>query len=202
MADWIVEVVGRLGYAGIFLLTLLENVFPPIPSEVIMPLAGFHTAKGELTFWGVTAAGSFGSLLGTLGWYWAGHRMGEEQLRRLIARHGRWLALEEHDVDQVKAWFQRHGTAAVFVCRLMPGLRTLISLPAGFQAMGMWQFLLPSAAGTILWTTALTYAGHLLGNRYAEVEGYLGIASWAAIGIIAVLYVYRQIKFLRFGRQA
>jgi membrane protein DedA with SNARE-associated domain len=191
MGDWIVEVVGKLGYAGIFLLTLLENVFPPIPSELIMPLAGYHAAQGRFGLWGAIAAGSVGSALGTVLWYWIGHRIGERRLRDWADRHGRWLTLDGEDIDKSAEWFHRRGVWAVFICRMIPGLRTWISLPAGFSGMSMGKFLLPTVIGTVLWTTALTAAGYWLGAKYSNIDGVLGTVSWVVIGLIAVLYVYR-----------
>ena len=200
MSDWIIDVVGELGYIGIFLLTFLENVFPPIPSELIMPLAGFHTANGRLSLWGAILAGSSGSLLGTVGWYWVGRRVGERRLRAFVERYGCWIGIDVEHLDRSKQWFERRGVASVFIGRLIPGVRTLISVPAGFSDMPLWEFLLPSAAGTLLWTAGLTYAGNLLGHNYAEVKGYVGIVSWAFLAIVVLLYVRRQIQhFLRRG---
>jgi membrane protein DedA with SNARE-associated domain len=196
MSDWIIGVVASLGYIGIGLLTLAENVFPPIPSELIMPLAGFQSVRGDISFWGAVAAGSAGSLAGTCGWYWVGFKIGERRLRAWIERHGRWLALDVEDIDRAKSWFDRHGVGAVFFCRMIPGLRTLISLPAGFNRMPMASFLLPSVLGTLLWTAGLTYVGRLLGANYDQVKEYVGIASWIVIGSIAVIYVWRQVRYL------
>ncbi len=153
------DVVGELGYIGIFLLTFLENVFPPIPSELIMPLAGFHTANGKLSLWGAILAGFMGSLLGTAGWYWVGRRVGERTLRAFVERYGCWIGIEIEHLDRSKQWFQRRGAMSVFVGRLIPGVRTLISVPAGFSDMPLWEFLLPSAAGTLLWTAGLRMRG-------------------------------------------
>jgi membrane protein DedA with SNARE-associated domain len=196
MSDWIINVVASLGYVGIALLTLVENVFPPIPSELIMPLAGFQSVRGEMSFWGAVAAGSAGSLAGTCGWYWVGLKIGERRLRSWIERRGRWLALDVEDIERAKSWFDRHGAGAVFFCRMIPGLRTLISLPAGFNRMPMASFLLPSVLGTVLWTAGLTYVGRLLGSNYDQVKEYVGIVSWIVIGSIATLYIWRQVKYL------
>lgn len=203
MADWIIDVVGKLGYVGIFLLTLLENIFPPIPSELIMPFAGFHTVDGEMSFAGAVAAGSAGSLLGTLGWYWFGRRVGERRLRSFVERRGRWLAIDLEDVDKAQDWFHRHGALAVFFGRLVPAVRTLISVPAGLDRMPLWKFLLPSAAGTILWTAGLTYAGRLLEQNYTQVKTYVEIASWTFLGFAVAAYAWRQVRyFLGRGRSA
>jgi membrane protein DedA with SNARE-associated domain len=195
MSDWIIDIVASLGYIGIALLTLVENIFPPIPSELIMPLAGFQSARGGMSFWGAVAAGSAGSLAGTCGWYWAGLKVGEDRLRSWIERHGRWLALDLDDIDRAKSWFDRYGVWAVFFCRMIPALRTLISLPAGFNRMPLASFLLPSTIGTFLWTAGLTYIGRLLGANYQQVKDYVGVVSWIVIGNIAVIYVWRQVRY-------
>jgi membrane protein YqaA with SNARE-associated domain len=133
MFDWITGLVERTGYVGIALLMLAENVFPPIPSELIMPLAGFAAAQGELGMAGVVAAGTAGALAGALLWYGLGRWVGLERLKRWAAEHGRWLTVSPDDLDRAAAWFGRHGGAAVLVGRLVPAVRTLISVPAGHK---------------------------------------------------------------------
>jgi membrane protein DedA with SNARE-associated domain len=172
----------------------LENVFPPIPSELIMPLAGLHTVRGQMNFWGAVGAGSVGSLLGTYLWYCLGCRVGEARLRSWTARHGRWLSIEPEDIDRASGWFQRHGFKAVFICRMIPGLRTFISLPAGFHGMPLSRFLAPSIAGTLLWNVGLTYAGHALADNYVAVKGYIGFGSWMVLSVVTGLYVWRQVR--------
>ena len=194
MGEWIVNVVGKLGYFGVFLLSLLENIFPPIPSELVMPLAGYHAAQGTFALWGAIAAGSAGSVIGTFAWYWLGRRIGEKRLRDWAERHGKWLTLDGEDIDKAAEWFHRHGVWAIFFCRMIPGVRTWISLPAGFSGMPMRQFLLPTVIGTMLWTATLTAAGHLLGQNYRNIEGLLGTVSWIVIGLIAAMYVARLMR--------
>jgi membrane protein DedA with SNARE-associated domain len=159
-----------------------------------MPLAGYHAAHGKLSLSGAIIAGSAGSLFGTVAWYWLGRRIGEERLRDWADRRGKWLTLDGEDIDNAALWFRRRGVWAVFICRLIPGLRTWISLPAGFSRMPMWQFLLPTILGTALWTTALTTAGHLLGQNYNDIDGVLGTVSWVVIASIAVMYVARLVR--------
>jgi membrane protein DedA with SNARE-associated domain len=194
MSEWIIDIVGMLGYAGVFALTLLENIFPPIPSELVMPLAGYHAAHGKLSLPGAIIAGSAGSVLGTAAWYCLGRYVGEERLRDWADRQGKWLTLDRKDIENAAGWFRRRGVWAVFICRLIPGLRTWISLPAGFSRMPMRQFLLPTILGTVLWTTALTTAGHLLGRNYDDIDGVLGTISWVVIASIAAMYVTRLIR--------
>jgi len=175
----------------------LENVFPPIPSEVIMPLAGFVAAQGGLSFWGAVAAGAAGSLAGAVGWYVVGRKVGERRLRAWVDRHGRWLTLSGDDVDTAKHWFERHGGAAVFVGRLVPGVRTLISVPAGFAAMPLLPFLLYSAAGTAVWTVALAVAGRMLGSQYERVSRVLEPAGLVVLGLVVALYAVRVVRWRR-----
>jgi membrane protein DedA with SNARE-associated domain len=144
-------------------MMLAENVFPPIPSELIMPLAGFVAAKGQLNPVLVVLAGTLGSLLGALPWYYAGRWLGEARVCAFAARHGRWLTLGEKEIGQAIRWFERHGRIAVLVGRLVPTVRTLISLPAGMARMPLLPFLAYSAVGTLAWTAALTAANRSTG---------------------------------------
>ena len=195
MADWIFNVVQSLGYIGIALLTLLENIFPPIPSEVIMPLAGFNSSQGDISLGGAIAAGSIGSLIGSTAWYFIGRRIGSRRLRRWVDKHGRWITMSNEDIDKVHAWFQRHGATAVFFGRLVPGIRTWISVPAGLNDMPFLPFMLYSAAGTTLWTALLTAAGYWLGSNFRNLEEPLGFASTAVFVGIAAWYVWRQLRW-------
>ena len=197
MLDWITDLVRGMGAPGVGLLMFLENVFPPIPSEVIMPLAGFVAEQGGLNFWAAVVAGAVGSLVGATGWYWVGRSVGERRLRAWVDRHGRWLTLSGDDVDTAKHWFERHGGFAVFVGRLVPGVRTLISVPAGFAAMPLLPFLLYSAAGTALWTVALAVAGRMLGSQYERVSRVLEPAGAVVLALIAALYAVRVVRWRR-----
>jgi membrane protein DedA with SNARE-associated domain len=155
----------------------LENLFPPIPSELIMPLAGFAATQGTLELPYVILAGVVGTVLGALPWYYASQLLGEDALKLLADKYGRWLAISSRDIAKAVGWFDRHDTKAVLLCRLVPGVRTLISIPAGISKMPMGEFLLYSTLGTLLWTVFLTYSGYLLGSNYHRVETYLGPVS-------------------------
>lgn len=194
MVDWIKTIIQSIGYPGIALLIIIENIFPPIPSEVIMPFAGFVTEQGDLNFIGVVAAGTFGSLLGTLPFYYLGRKAGEDKLKRWAENHGRWIMLSSHDIERVRAWFDRHDAASVFFCRLIPEIRTLISIPAGIERMNFRYFLFLSISGTTLWVSILTALGHLLGQNYDKVETYLGPLSYVVIGGLILSYIYHVIK--------
>lgn len=195
MASWIETVVNGMGPIGIALLMFLENVFPPIPSELIMPLAGSAAARGEASIVLVIVAGSIGSLAGATLWYYVGLWFGEDRLKRFAARHGRFLTLTPKEIDQADDWFDRHGAKAVFFGRLMPTVRTLISVPAGLSEMSLARFLLYSAAGTAIWTTLLGLAGYWLGEKYEEVEAWLNPVSNVILGLIVAFYLYRVVTF-------
>src|SRR5687767_12557615 len=173
MFNWITGVIGRLGYAGVAGLTFLENVFPPIPSELVIPLAGYVAAQGDMRLMLVVATASAGSLAGAAVWYWIGRTVGERRLRAWVDRHGKWLTLSGKDVDRAQRSFSRHGNAAVFVGRLVPGVRTLISLPAGFARMPALPFVVYSALGTMVWTAALAYAGVALQSNFTIVGDFI-----------------------------
>lgn len=194
MFEWINDTIRTLGYGGVAALTFLENVFPPIPSEIVIPLAGFVAAQGELKLWIVIAAASFGSLAGATVWYEIGRRVGERRLRAWVDRHGKWITLSGKDVDRAQDWFKRHGRTSVFVGRLVPGVRTFVSLPAGFARMPFGSFLLYSAVGTIVWTAALAYAGVVLRANYDAVGDYVGVATNVIFATLGILLVRRYIQ--------
>lgn len=197
MLDWIVSLIEGTGYLGIALLMLAENVFPPIPSELVMPLAGYAAARGELSLVPAVLAGSAGSLAGALFWYEVGRRIGAERLERFAARHGRWLAMTPRDVRRADEWFDRRGGVAVLVGRLVPAVRTLISVPAGLSGMPLPRFLAFSSLGTLAWTAALATAGWLLGDRHALVAGWLDPIAKVVVALMVLGYLYRVVTFRR-----
>lgn len=194
MLDWIQTVIQSIGYPGIALLMIIENFFPPIPSEVIMPFAGFVTEQGELNFFGVVAAGTFGSILGTLPFYYLGRKIGKARLIQWADRHGHWLMLSSNDIERAQQWFDRHDAAAVFICRLIPGIRTVISIPAGIEKMNVGYFLFLTASGTIVWVGFLTYLGNVLGQNYHQVKVYLDPISYIVIGGLLLFYIIHIIR--------
>ncbi|CAC5344208.1 MULTISPECIES: DedA family protein [Planktothrix] len=181
MVEWITNTMSSLGYLGIGLLMFLENLFPPIPSELIMPLAGFTVSRGEMQFFPAVLAGVVGTILGAFPWYYAGKFFGEERLRDLADKYGKWITVTGKDIDKANNWFTRYGGMAVFLCRLVPGVRTLISLPAGLNHMPLTPFIIYSTIGTTLWVTFLTGAGYLLGDHYDLVEEYISPISKIAL---------------------
>lgn len=194
MLEWIIRLMNLMGYFAIVLLMFIENIFPPIPSELIMPLAGFIAVQGRFSLVGIIMAGTIGSVLGALPLYYLGKIIGEERLKPWIKKYGKWLTISCHDIDKAKKWFSQHGGAAVFICRLVPGIRSLISIPAGMGKMNLWLFLLYTTMGSALWSGLLGWGGYMLGSRYSEVEKYLGTASYLVLGAIVALYVTRVVR--------
>lgn len=193
MATWVINTISATAYWGIVFLMVVENVFPPIPSEVIMPLAGFMATQGRLTLLGVILAGTLGSVLGAVPLYYLGRRIGDERLKDFADRHGRWLTVSRADLDKAQQWFDRHGGMAVLLCRLVPGIRSLISIPAGMEGMPLAPFLLFTTIGAGLWTALLASAGYWLGANFRQVETYLDPASYVVLAVIVVLYVWRVV---------
>jgi membrane protein DedA with SNARE-associated domain len=195
MTDWITGLIERMGYLGIALLMFLENLFPPLPSEVIMPMAGFTAAGAELNIVGVLAAGIAGTLAGALFWYGVAKRLGEERLKRWADRHGRWITLSRDDLENIDKWFDKHSRWAVPLGHLVPGIRTLISIPAGIFGVKLPRFVALTMLGAGAWTSALGLAGYVMGSRYEQVGRYLGPASSAIMAGILLWYVYRVATF-------
>ena len=197
LVGWVMNVVATLGYPGLFALLVLENVFPPIPSEVILPLAGFLTGQGQLQFhWAVLAA-TAGSLVGAYILYGLGAWLGEDRLRGLIRDRGRWVLLCEADLDKAQGWFDRHGAEAVLIGRLFPVARSLISVPAGLQHMALWKFSLYTVIGTALFDGALIGLGWWLGSQWEQVEQYASWFEYAALALMAGLvgrFIWKRVR--------
>ena len=195
MFNEIVDMAAQAGYLGVFLLMLAENIFPPIPSELIMPLAGFAAARGDMDMITVILAGTAGSVVGALPWYYAGLLFGKDRLKAIAARHGRWLTMTPADIDQASDWFARYGITAVFFGRLVPAVRTLISVPAGIVRMRMLPFLFFSTVGSLLWTAFLAFAGYVLESQYELIEEWIDPISKSVMLLIIGIYLYRFIRF-------
>jgi membrane protein DedA with SNARE-associated domain len=195
MTGWITDLVESMGYAGIALLMFLENIFPPIPSELIMPMAGFAASEGRLDIIAVLASGLAGTLAGALFWYSVGRWMSEERLRRWADHHGRWITLSDDDIRDLEDRFCRHRLWAVPVAHVIPGLRTLISIPAGIFEMPIARFLGLTALGAGLWTSVLGIAGYWLGREFEAIERYLGPVSTAIMTAMLAYYLWRVVRF-------
>lgn len=195
MFAWITSLMSSAGISAVLLLMFLENVFPPIPSELIMPLAGFTAARGDMNWALALAAGALGSLAGATFWYWIGKKIGTERLKRWTKDYGRWLTMTTRDVEKADQWFDKHGHWAVMTGRMVPGIRTLISVPAGISGMKLPTFLAFSAIGTIGWTGMLFAAGYALQSEYDRISNWIGPVSNAVVGIMLAVYLYRVITF-------
>lgn len=191
MVDFIVEFIARSGYLGVFLLMALENIFPPIPSEMIMPFAGFVASKGDLNVVGVLLAGTAGSVAGALPWYYAGKRLGRERLTRAASKYGRWLTVTPQEMKKSITTFESHGKMTIFFGRIVPAVRTLISVPAGLTEMPMPTFLAYTTAGSLIWSGALVCAGFVLEKNYSEVGRYVDPAAKTVVAVIVIAYLYR-----------
>lgn len=167
---WAVSVVETLGYIGVALLVALENLFPPIPSEVVLPLAGFVAASGTESATGMVVAATLGSMLGAYALYGLSAAVGPTRLRRLVNRHGRWFGLSENDLDRSEQWFDTRARAVVFFSRCVPLMRSLISVPAGFRRMPLLPFTFYTLGGSLIWNVALVGAGYLLGENWRRAE--------------------------------
>ncbi len=197
LATWAADVIDALGYLGVFFLIVLENVFPPIPSEAILPLAGFLAGQGRMWLPAVILAATLGAVVGALILYYAGVWFGDRRLRWLINRYGRWFAVAEEDLDKANDWFDRHGGLAVLICRLVPIVRSLVSIPAGLRQMNLSTFILYTAIGSGLWNSILVIAGWWLGDNWEEVGHVVDYLEYpvilAAIGAVAWFLWKRKI---------
>ncbi|MCA9223647.1 MAG: DedA family protein [Planctomycetales bacterium] len=195
MSSWIQDVVQSLGYFGIALLMFLENVFPPLPSEIIIPAAGFAAAENELTLLGVILAGWVGSTVGQLPLFYLGRWVSVERLQGWVDRRGRWLGVSSRELRRGDAWFDRHGNKAVLFCRLIPGLRSVISIPAGMSGMNLWRFLIYTSIGAFAWTALLACLGWWLGDNFELVSQYvqpISITITVIVVAVAVWWWFRQ----------
>jgi membrane protein DedA with SNARE-associated domain len=201
ISGWIEELIVTIGYPGIALVMVIENVFPPIPSELVLPFAGALSAKGELAFWGVVAAGVAGSLVGALVLYGVGWWARQAGVRILVATYGKYLFVSEKDLDRGAAWFQRYGEAVVFFGRLIPIVRSVISIPAGYTRMPARRFLLYTTTGTAVWSLALAYVGRLLGQNWAEITTFMKPYQNGTMALLALaVFVFIGWRAMRHNR--
>ena len=201
MTEFILDLIEGWGYLGIAILMFLENVFPPIPSEVIMGLGGVAVAQGRFDFWTLVAVAVAGTVIGNYVWYGIGRWIGYERLKPFVDRHGRWLTLDWDEVEKLHDWFIRYGSGIVFVMRFMPVARTMVSLPAGMVRMSQVRFLIWTAAGSAVWITALAGAGSWFGRRFSQIDHFIGPLALGAVAVIVVLYIYRVVTWKPRGKR-
>lgn len=194
LIDWLVGLMTVIGAPGAGIAVALENIFPPIPSEVILPLAGFTASQGHFTVTSAIIWTTIGSSVGALALYWIGRRLGTERLERLFDRIP---LLKSKDVRRTNAWFGRHGRKAVFFGRMVPLFRSLISVPAGVDRMPVWRFLVYTTAGSAIWNAVLILAGWELGANWHIVEGHIGVVQNVLLVILAVVVLWFVVHRLR-----
>ena len=183
-----VETNQLVGYGAILFAMFLENLIPPIPSELIMPLGGFYVAQGQLDFFPVVIAGLTGTVVGALPWYGVGKLVNEERIEKWLQKNGRWIGISPMELSRSRTWFNRYGVSLVFWGRLVPGIRTLISVPAGVELMPITPFLIWTSAGSLIWTLFLTITGFYLGENYSNIEIWISPFS-SVFKIIIVLFI-------------
>lgn len=189
LATWVTNVIETLGYPGLTILVALENLFPPIPSEVILPLAGFLTGQGRFSFVLVLIASTLGSLVGALILYAIGVALGRGGIRRLFEKFGYLALLTPEDLSRAEDWFDRWGPVAVFTGRLVPVVRSLVSIPAGYRRMPLVQFIPLTIFGSLLWNGALVSLGWAFGENWHAIEEYVGWLQYVVVAVVALLLI-------------
>ena len=185
------------GYAGVYLLMLLDSVLPIFPSELVMPLSGLLASQGEMVLSGVIAAGTAGAMTGALFWYWLARTLGLERFTRLIDRFGWLTTISAHEVGILRKWFDRFGTPLVLLCRMLPLARTAISIPAGLVQMPFPRFFALSLLGSLIWSTALATGGWLMHGQYERIHAYLGPVTTLIVGTLVLIWLIRMALRLR-----
>ena len=202
-SNWARDIMDALGYVGLALLVAIENLFPPIPSEIILPLAGFNSSLGDMNVFLAILFATIGSVVGAVMLYYIGYFFGEERVRYIVRNWGKWLGFKESDVDKADEWFDKYGGLAVMLCRVVPIVRSLISIPAGLRKMPMLMFLLYTTIGSLTWNTLLIFAGYLLGDNWDHVEEYVGILQYFVLAVVLIVGIWwvwaRMIKPRREG---
>jgi membrane protein DedA with SNARE-associated domain len=194
MIDWLMWLMETLGAPGAGLAVALESIFPPIPSEIVLPLAGFTASQGSLSLTAVLICTTLGSLVGAAALYLLGRRLGLDRLRRAADK---MPLTDPEDVDRTDAWFDRHGSKAVFFGRMIPIFRSLISVPAGVNRMRVPTFVAFTLVGSLVWNTALVLAGYLLGEQWHRVESSVGVLQWVVLAVVvsaAIWFVVRRLR--------
>ncbi|MEU8246881.1 DedA family protein [Nonomuraea sp. NPDC048916] len=202
MTDWLIELMESLGAPGAGLAIALENLFPPLPSEVILPLAGFTSSRGEMDLLGVLAWTTAGSVVGALALYWVGALLGRE---RTLALAARIPLLKVSDIAKTEAWFLKHGRKTVFFGRMIPIFRSLISIPAGVERMPLGVFTALTTAGSLIWNTIFVLSGYLLGENWSIVETYVGVGTNVVIAVVTLailVFLGVRLSERRKGRHA
>jgi membrane protein DedA with SNARE-associated domain len=198
LATWVQDVIEQLGYLGVALLVVLENVFPPIPSEIVLPFAGFVAQRGSDSVVLMILAATVGSVIGALIMYWIAAVIGDDRLHAFTRRFGKWVQIREADLTRAEEWFDRHAMSAVLVGRCVPLIRSVVSIPAGFRRMKLIPYIAYTFLGSLVWNILLIGAGAILGDNWERVGSYVGVFQWVvialviAVGVRFALGVYRR----------
>lgn len=199
LAGWVQEVIERLGAIGVALLVILENVFPPIPSEIVLPFAGFVAQRGDGSVVLMIVAATVGAVVGALILYYVAALIGPVRLGVFIAKFGKWFGVKPSDLMRAEQWFDRHAVAAVLLGRCVPLIRSVVSVPAGFRRMPLVPFIAYTALGSAVWNTVLIGAGAVLGNQWEKVEPYVAVLQWLVLATIVLLLV--RFGFMKLRRR-
>ena len=199
LEEWVLSVMEKLGYLGIALLMFLDNIFPPIPSEIIMPSAGYTASKGDLTLVGVIIAGSAGSLIAAMILYWIGRKIPEQHLFTFIEHYGKFLRIKVTDLEKALNWFNQHGHKIVFFGRMIPAVRSLISIPAGMSKMPFGKFMTYSGLGTIIWTTFLAFLGYHFSENQALMTLIMQRVGYIILVFVILYIIWKMAK--KFGQK-
>lgn len=198
MQEFIINIMNEFGYLGVLLLIAIENIFPPIPSEVILPFSGFMTTRSNLTVFGVILVATIGSIIGALVLYYVGNLLNRERLKKLVdGKIGKILHFKYEDIDKAYGWFENKGVVAVLLCRCVPIVRSLISIPAGMSGMNMATFLIFTTIGTVIWNTVLVSLGAKAGASWENISTAIGEYSHIIKIVIAVVIVLLIVRYFR-----
>lgn len=197
MENWLMDIMSEYGYIGILLLIALENIFPPIPSEVILTFGGYLTTQTDLTIVGVVIASTIGSIIGAVVLYVLGLQLDVERLEKIVDKWGRVLRVTKDDIHKADAWFDKYGPWTVFFCRFIPLIRSLISIPAGMSNMNFWVFLLFTSVGTMIWNIVLVCLGAKLGDSWDLIVEKMDVYSNVVYALIVVAFVAVVVWFVR-----
>lgn len=203
LSHLIIQLIQTTGYVGIFILMTLESALLPIPSEVTMPFAGFLAHSGQLAFWGIVLVGTLGNLVGSLIAYAIGFFLEETLIVGLIEKYGKFVLITKHEYNRAVHWYQKYGAGITFFSRLLPAVRTFISLPAGLAEMNIWKFSLFTLLGSFIWSTFLTWIGFYLGTKWNSLEPYFRkfqIVIVVLLVLSILWYVNHKLKIIRFNR--
>lgn len=198
MQELMIQLMGQFGYIGVFLLIAIENIFPPIPSEVVLLFGGFMTTYTELNIVGMVIASTLGSLLGAIVLYYIGRILNKERLKKIISgKIGKVLRIKNEDIDKADHWFDTKGNKTVFFCRFIPIVRSLISIPAGMSQMPMGKFLLYTTSGSVIWNTVLVVAGNLVGEKWEDILQIFSDYSHITLVVLIIIFIIGVVWFYR-----